>query len=216
MASALVACPFKKKGPSDGGEDAVAAASASAEPPAASAQQQAANESQVTRYPDERPFDHATVTTESSANVRTQAGSGGDLIIVLKKGTQVDKTAEHGESYLVIAEDPKDPSRKLMGWVVESAFGPEPVVVRRHEHDGGAGTPVDAGGGADAGKTPTVDAGTQPSTSVCVKQKPPGSCPAGYVVSQAVCRVPCKAATDCKGPEPKCNAGLCYASNGCP
>jgi hypothetical protein len=215
MASALVACSMlKKKGAPDGGEDG-ATASASAEPSAAPAQGTlAANEAQITRYPDEKAFDHATLTTESPANVRTQAGSGGDLVVVLKKGTEVDKIAEHGGSYLVIADDPKDPSRKLMGWVVEVTFGAEPGP-RRHDHDGGASGPVEAGTTADAGKAPAPTPSAQPSAFVCVKQSPPGKCPAGYVVSQAVCRAACKAATDCKGPDPKCNGGFCYASNGC-
>jgi hypothetical protein len=217
IASALVACSMlKKKAALDGGEDGAASADAESSVAPAPQAAQAANDAQITRYPDEKAFDHATLTTESPANVRTQAGSGGDLVVVLKRGTEVEKIAEHGGSYLVIAEDPKDPSRKLMGWVVEAAFGAEPVV-RRHDHDGGASGPVEAGTAADAGKAPapTPDAGAQPSAFVCVKQSPPGKCPAGYTVSQAVCRLACKAAADCKGPDPKCNAGLCYASNGC-
>ncbi|MGH7733282.1 MAG: hypothetical protein ACREOE_06165, partial [Gemmatimonadales bacterium] len=59
-----------------------------------------------------------------------------------------------------------------------------------------------AGGGASA------------SGWSCVKQTA-GKCAAPYVVNAAVCRLACKTAAECKGPDPKCNAGLCFASNGC-
>ena len=44
------------------------------------------NESEMTRYPDEKPVDHAPLTAEVGGNVRTQAGPGGDSVIVLKSG----------------------------------------------------------------------------------------------------------------------------------
>ena len=76
----------------------------------------------MTRYPDEKPVDHAPITTEAGGAMRSQAGTGGDLVIVLKRGTEVEKLAEHDVYYLVLADDPKDPTRKLMGWIAESAF----------------------------------------------------------------------------------------------
>ena len=154
---------------------------------------------------------------EAPADLRTEVGSGGKLVVVLKRGTEVAKVAEHQSHYLVVAEDPKDTTRKLMGWASEGAFGggPHGVVPAAHAAgDGGAVVASDAGHAAatDAGGGAAPPAGG--GAYSCVKQEK-GACPAGFTVNGAVCRIPCKAPTDCKGPDPKCNAGLCYASNGC-
>lgn len=178
----------------------------------------ASNEADVTRYADEKPTPGSTLTTESPADLRTEIGAGGKLVVLVKKGTEVSKVAEHSNHYLVVAEDPRDPTRKLMGWASDLAFGGAGGGV----HAGpGAVHPGDAGvdgGAADAGpKVASTDAGggaaANPGLS-CVKQQA-GKCTAPYVASQAVCRLPCKATAECKGPEPKCNGGFCYASNGC-
>ena len=180
----------------------------------------ASNQADVTRYADERPTPGSTLTTESAAELRTEIGTGGKLVVIVKKGTEVSKLSERGGHYLVITEDPKDPTRKLLGWSSESAFGGGGGLhagpAGAHTGDGG----VEAGKAAagDAGGGAAVDAGGGAASVVpgysCVKQQG-GKCPAPYVVSQALCRLPCKAASDCKGPDPKCNGGLCYASNGC-
>jgi hypothetical protein len=178
----------------------------------------ASNQADVTRYADEKPTPGSTLTTESSADLRTEVGAGGKLVVVVRKGTEVSKVAEYAGHYLVIADDPKDAARKLMGWSSDAAFGGAgggihagPAAV----HPGDAG--VD-GGGRDAGsKVASTDAGGGAGANAgfsCVKQQA-GKCTAPYVVSQALCRLPCNVAMDCKGPDPKCNGGFCYASNGC-
>jgi|HubBroStandDraft_6_1064221.scaffolds.fasta_scaffold867297_1 hypothetical protein len=199
-AATLAGCP-KQGGAGDagdGGESEGAAPVPEAAPPLA------ANEVDVTRYPDEKATVGSTLTTEGSAELRTEVGTGGKLVVVLKKGTEVDKIAEHASHYLVVGEDPKDAARKLMGWAAETAFTgggggfhggvPSAPVVRS---DGGGAAPVAPSGGFS-----------------CVKQEA-GKCAAGFKVSGAVCRLMCKTPADCRGPEAKCNEGLCYAANGC-
>lgn len=209
---ALPACSMlKKPGTADAGDGGESAPTAVVE---AAAAPLAVNEGDITRYPDEKTSTGSTLTTESPTELRTEVGAGGKLVVNLKKGTEVDKLAEHTGHYLVVAEDPKDASRKLMGWAGTSAFtvgifhGPSVA------HDGGGAAAGD--GGLHAATT--GDAGPAPATGgapVCVKQNPPGKCAAGYNVSGAVCRRPCAAASDCSGPDPKCNGGLCYNSGGC-
>jgi hypothetical protein len=233
MGSTLIACPpfLKKSGGADAGEDAVApAASASAEPQGLNVN--AANASEMARYPDEKPVDHAPVTAEADGHMRTQAGPGGDLVIVLKKGTEVEKLAEHGGYYLVVADDPKDPTRKLMGWISAASFGAA-----------GPGTPVapgvapvapvvrtDAGAAKDAGAAPAVvkdagavvptptavpDAGAKPGKPLDVK-KVSGACPAGYAPCSAVCRLTCKTEGDCGVATAHCVDGYCIGPGASP
>ncbi len=210
---ALPACSMlKKPGAADAGNGGESEASAVAE---AAAAPLAANEGDITRYPDEKASTGSTLTTEAPAELRTEVGAGGKLVVVLKKGTEVDKLAEHAGHYLVVSEDPRDASRKLIGWASTSAFTVGTYHGPSVTHDGGT---VAGEGGAHAATT--VDAGppapAKPGgAAVCVKQNPPGHCAAGYNVSGAVCRRPCTAAADCSGPEPKCNGGLCYNSSGC-
>jgi hypothetical protein len=206
MASALVACPLKKPGATDGGEDGSAEASAAAAPEAGPAE--AINASEMTRYPDEKPIDHAPLTAEAGGNMRTLAGAGGDLVMVLKRGTEVAKLAEHGNYYLVLADDPKDPSKKLMGWVAESAFNGEAPHKGQSEVTG-------ADGGAhvvDAGAKPSVDAGTKPGPLriLDIHKSADGSCASGYAPCSALCRATCKTVSDC-GPLPlvTCTGGFC-------
>jgi hypothetical protein len=206
MASALVACPLKKPGASDGGEDGSAEASAVAAAPEARPAD-AINASEMTRYPDEKPVDHAPLTAEAGGNMRTQAGPGGDLVMVLKRGTEVEKVAEHGNYYLVVADDAKDPSKKLMGWIAQAAFN----------GDGPHRAPAEVGDGGvhhvDAGTKPVVvDAGTKPGPLrvLDIHKSADGSCAAGYAPCSALCRATCKTVSDC-GPLPlvTCTGGFC-------
>src|SRR5580704_2467026 len=179
-ASALMACSLlKKPGAVDGGDDAPSgSASAAVE---AGPIAEAVNESEMTRYPDEKPVDHAPLTAESGGMMRTQAGPGGDLVIILKKGTEVQKVAEHEGYYLVLADDPKESTHKLMGWIAESAFGGGGGPLHRTEPeprgDGGAAPH----GGADAGTRPPG-----PIRPLDVR-KANGVCPPGYSACAAVC-----------------------------
>jgi hypothetical protein len=202
----LCACSMLKKG--EAGDAGEGGASEAAAPVVEAAPPLAANEVDVTRYPDEKATTGSTLTTEGNAELRTEVGTGGKLVVVLKKGTEVDKIAEHASHYLVVAEDPKDATRKLMGWAADSAFsaaaggfhGAAPNEHNEHPTKGDAGA-VPPGAPTAGGFS-------------CVKQEA-GKCPAGFKVNGAVCRMTCKAPADCKGPEPKCNGGVCYASNGC-
>lgn len=207
MTGALTACSLLKKGSADGGEDGASEASAAAATEAGPVE--AVNESEMTRYPDEKPVDHAPLTAEAGGSLRTQAGPGGDSVIVLKRGTEVEKVAEHEGYYLVIADDPKDPARKLMGWVAESAFSgaaphrsePEP------RGDGGAAPHA-------------VDAGTKPAPGPVKPldvHKTNGVCPAGYAACAAVCRMTCKSEGECGGiATAHCSGGFCMGPGAAP
>ncbi len=207
MASALMACSLlKKPGSVDGGEDGASEASAAATPEAGPVGE-AVNESEMTRYPDEKPVDHAPLTAEAGGSLRTQAGPGGDLVIVLKRGTEVQKVAEHGGYYLVLADDPKDATRKLMGWVSESAFsgGAGPGHHNEPEtRDGGAAPPPHVV--ADAGTKPTPPPGPAKPLDV---HKTNGTCPPGYASCAAVCRMTCKTDAECGVSTAHCAAGFC-------
>ena len=214
MASSLMACSLLKKPEAvDAGEGAVGEASAIAVPPAASAE--AVNASEMTRYPDEKPVDHAPITAEAGGSLRTQAGPGGDSVIPLKRGTEVEKLAEHGDYYLVLAEDPKDSTRKLMGWVADSAFGAgaspgtlPPPHRAEPERKGDAGVtpphPV-----VDAGAKPPVPTPPSAPPRPLDVHKTNGVCPAGYAPCSAVCRLTCKAAADCGTSTAQCTGGFC-------
>ena len=208
MASTLLACSLlKKPGAADAGPDA----GPSAALPVEAAATEAVNESELTRYPDEKPVDHATLTAESGGNLRTQAGPAGDLVIVLKHGTEVQKVAEHAGYYLVIADDPKDPARKLMGWAAESVFSGE--APHRHEAAMGDGGPTPPAKVVDAGAKPAaVDAGAKPAPGPAKPldvKKINGACPSGYAPCSAICRLTCKAVSDCEDPAAHCTAGFC-------
>jgi hypothetical protein len=201
--SLVPACSMMKRDGADAGDGGEAEAAVAVVE--AAAPTLAANESDVTRYPDEKATAGSTLTTEGSAELRTEVGSGGKLVVVVKKGTEVDKVAEHASHYLVVAEDPRDATRKLMGWTADSAFS--------------AGSGYRGAAPNEHNEHPTkTDAGATPAPTVpgfsCVKQEQ-GKCAAGFKVSGAVCRLACKTPAECKGPEPKCNEGLCYAANGC-
>jgi hypothetical protein len=196
VALLLVGCP-KKPVASDAGSDAAPEAAAIVEAAAPPAANTGANDADVTKYPDQNGDNMEALTTRFTVNARTEASStGGKLVAQLKAGAQAQRMADHEGFDLVLFSDPADATRKIEGWVAQSAFGTVPVV--HHTADGGIAPP------------------TPPATGfVCVKQNPPNKCRAGFVVSGAVCRVPCSSPADCHGPDPKCNEGKCYASNGC-
>jgi len=200
VACILLGCPPKKAG-NDAGADGAAA---SAVPEAAPAPV-AANDADVTKYPDQNNDNMAALTSHMLVHARTEASNtGGKLVGQIKAGQAVDEVADHEGFDLVVFPDPSDATRKLEGWAPHTAFTAQAIRVG----DGGIPVvPVTADAGPGPGPAPVAGYS-------CVKQTA-GACPPPYTVSGAVCRLSCSAPTDCKGPNPKCNTGKCYADNGC-
>jgi hypothetical protein len=125
MAGLLIGCPPRAQNKGDGGadgggEDALAAADDGATP-------LAANQADITQYPDQTQVNHAPLSTEwLVSNVRTQASTTSDLVAVIRRGTAADKIGEYNGFYLILFTDPSDSSRQLMGWVSHSVFSAEP------------------------------------------------------------------------------------------
>jgi hypothetical protein len=126
----LAGCPFLKKkggdqdaaseaGLEDSGEAVDATTAAPVPAPTAE------NEADVKRYDDETKLDQVAATIQwTVANVKTEAGAG-ELVSVLKKGTEVSKLAEHSTYTLITFGDPATTDKKLMGWVGKSVFTAE-------------------------------------------------------------------------------------------
>jgi hypothetical protein len=88
----------------------------------------ASNEANVARYKDETAIlPPAGVVQWAAENVRTEAGGRGDLIVTVRRGTEVQKIAGREGYQLIVFSNPGDPSDKLMGWINAEAFGPEPT-----------------------------------------------------------------------------------------
>lgn len=100
-----------------------AAATASVAPSASATTAPTANESDVARFPDEKKLDERAVLQWSSSKVRKKPQ--GDPVVSLPKGTNVTKIAEHQGFFLITFADPKDSSKRLMGWVFKDAFTAE-------------------------------------------------------------------------------------------
>ena len=159
----------------------------------------AANEADVTRYPEETPLPHALGTTHAFASsVRTQASAtGGTAVVALKAETDVDEIAEHQGFVLVYFVDPRDPSRKLMGWLNKVDFVPAAVPTVGHVVP-------------DAGNVPPPP----PQRLLDVRQEH-GMCPGGYGRCGAMCRLQCGTAADCGGTA-HCLHGFCLGTGSAP
>jgi hypothetical protein len=173
----------------------------------------AANEADVTRYPDETPIDHVLATTHVFASsARTQASTtGGTVAGSLKAETDVDEIAEHQGFALVYFIDPKDPSRKLLGWVSKVDFAvPAAVGVRPGAPDAGAApAPPPATAPATAPAPPVA-----PQRALDVRQDH-GACPGGYARCGAMCRLQCGSSADCGGTA-HCLHGFCLGAGSAP
>ena len=113
-----------------------------------------------------------------------------------------------GKVNLVIADDVKEPTRKLMGWVGASAFSAGEAPRKIVASDAGSAVTVDAG----AKPVTVADAGTKPGPlrPLDIHKSADGSCASGYAPCSALCRATCKVASDC-GPLPliSCTGGFC-------
>ena len=199
----LVGC-LKRPGAGDAGSDAGAPSASAAVEAAAPDPNTAANAADVTHYPAQTTDNLEPLTAHYMANARTEASAyGGKVVAELKAGTQAKRMADHEGYDLALFADPSDATRQIEGWVPQGVFGTVAHVVPKE--------PVAPVAVADAGPKPAPVA----TGFVCVKQAPPGTCRAGFAVSGAVCRVACTSPADCHGPDPKCNQGRCFASNGC-
>jgi len=114
----LAGCP--KKG---GAGSADAAAEGGAVAAVVDAGPETTNEANVTRYPDdEKAMDRTDTTIKVAKTNALTAVPKGDVVTSLAKGDSVTQITLHGGYYLVIFPDPKDASKKLMGWVPKQSF----------------------------------------------------------------------------------------------
>ncbi len=117
LAAMLAACPKK------GTDAADAAAEAGAGAAVVDAGPETTNEAQITRYTDdEKSMDRADATVKIAKTNAITAVPKGDVVTSLKKGDAVTQVVLHNGYYLVTFADPKDPTKKLMGWVAKQAF----------------------------------------------------------------------------------------------
>jgi hypothetical protein len=125
----LVSCGFLKKKGDDADADvdaAVVVAEVDAAPvPAAGPA--AANEADIARFPDETKLDNVAASIKRFTNVREQPVAG-KVVASLNPGATVTEIAQRPNLFLIVFADPKDASKKLMGWVTADAFVPAAVV----------------------------------------------------------------------------------------
>lgn len=132
LVAALTSCDkFKKKDDADAAapDDA---ATAAADPdagatPAPTAAPAAANEPDIARFPDEAKLDNVAATLQRFTNAR-EVPQSGKLVAQLQKGTAVTELASRKDAFLVTFADPKDASKRLMGWIPAESFTAAPAV----------------------------------------------------------------------------------------
>jgi hypothetical protein len=103
-----------------------AAAEAGAAAAAAAPSAPAANENDVSRFPDEKKLDNVSAPVLRTANVREIPGLG-KVVASLAKGGSVTQIAQRSTFFLVVFDNPKD-QKRLMGWVSQDAFVAPPTV----------------------------------------------------------------------------------------
>ncbi len=80
----------------------------------------AANENDVSRFPDEKKLENVLGTLQRVTNVREIPGIG-KVVATLAKGGSVTELAQRDKFFLVAFTNPKD-QRRLMGWVNQDSF----------------------------------------------------------------------------------------------
>jgi hypothetical protein len=108
----------KKEGAADAeaAEAAVAEVAEAAPPPVAAPA--AANENDVSRFPDEKKLDNVTATIQRVTNVREIPGIG-KVVATLAKGGTVTEIAQRGTFFLVVFDAA---GAKKMGWISQDSF----------------------------------------------------------------------------------------------
>jgi hypothetical protein len=125
LVAAVASCNLlKKKGAADAGAEEAGAVTeavdaAPAEPPAPLA----ANVDDIARFPDEVKLENAAASTLRTASAR-EAPAIGKVVAQLKTGTAVTKIAQRDKFFLVTFDDPKDATKKLLGWLHQDSFSP--------------------------------------------------------------------------------------------
>jgi hypothetical protein len=111
---------LKKKddGADAAAEAAVAEVAEAAAPPAATPA--AANENDVSRFPDEKKIENVAATLQRPTNVREIPGIG-KVVAALTKGGNVTEIASRSTFFLVTFTNPAD-NKTLMGWISQDSF----------------------------------------------------------------------------------------------
>jgi hypothetical protein len=109
----------KKEGAADAEAEAAVAEVAEAAPPPV-ATPAAANENDVSRFPDEKKVENVTATIARPTNVREIPGIG-KIVASLNKGGTVTEIAQRGTFFLVVFTNPAD-QKSLMGWISQDSF----------------------------------------------------------------------------------------------
>ncbi len=127
----VVGCGLLKKKGDDAAdaaaEAAVAEVAEAAPPPAATPA--AANENDVSRFPDEKKLDNVVATLARPTNVREIPGIG-KVVAALAKGGTVTEIAQRSTFFLVVFQNPAD-QKQLMGWITQDSFSaPTAAVVK--------------------------------------------------------------------------------------
>jgi hypothetical protein len=136
MLAAVASCGLlKKKGDADAASDAAAEAAATDTPPAdtaaaadggaapAIAAPTAANVDDIARFPDETKLENVSATTKRWATVR-EAPQTGKPVASLNANTTVTQISQRQSYFVVVFDSPKEPGKKLMGWIHQDAFSP--------------------------------------------------------------------------------------------
>ncbi len=111
---------LKKKGDDgDAAADAAVAEVAEAAPPPV-AVAAAANENDISRFPDEKKLENVVATILRPTNVREIPGIG-KVVASLAKGGSVTEIASRSTFFLVTFVNPAD-QKQLMGWVSQDSF----------------------------------------------------------------------------------------------
>jgi len=145
---------------------------------------EASNELDVARYEDEVAVDHAPLKVKASTATAFRSYPKGDMVATLNHDDEVVELSERYGFYRITFPDPKDRSRKLMGWVARFAFEDAPTTKKKLT-------------------LPRCVIGTgDPGTAVLVLEDPPR------------CAHVCKEAAECVASGRKCEARIVVPRSG--